>query len=309
MAGREVPGHRPGLARTAGCTSATSTSATCSTTPTPCARWCSPGTADHEWAARRAHARGRRGAAGRRRARPRRARALRWRAPPLLAGPVAAGRRRPADPRRADQPPRRRGGGLAGRAPGPSYVCAGGGHPRPLVPRRRLRADLGGPPRRRTARGWSTPTTAGTPPSCSPRPSGSARPPPRSRGGRTSPARSWPGCDAGPPARTSKPKFRIDAANALIEDVPAAARPDGAAEVRHPAARQGRRRPRGRRPHPGRAAAARARDLAARSRATGSGSSASTAPARARCSGLVAGDAGARRRPGASAVARSRWST
>ena len=33
-------------------------------------------------------------------------------------------------------------------------------------------------------------------------------------------ARSWPGCAAAPPARTSKPKFRIDAANALIEDVP-----------------------------------------------------------------------------------------
>ena len=55
----------------------------------------------------------------------------------------------------------------------------------------------------------------------------------------------------GPPARTSKPKFRIDAANALIEDVPDAAGPAGAAAVRHPAARQGRHRRRGRRPRRG----------------------------------------------------------
>ena len=40
------------------------------------------------------------------------------------------------------------------------------------------------------------------------------------RAGRTWCARSWPGCGAAPPARTSKPKFRIDAANALIEDEP-----------------------------------------------------------------------------------------
>ena len=40
------------------------------------------------------------------------------------------------------------------------------------------------------------------------------------RAGRTSPARSSRGCAAAPPARTSKPKFRIDAANALIADVP-----------------------------------------------------------------------------------------
>ena len=33
-------------------------------------------------------------------------------------------------------------------------------------------------------------------------------------------ARSSPGCGAGPPARTSKPKFRIEAANALIADEP-----------------------------------------------------------------------------------------
>ena len=42
----------------------------------------------------------------------------------------------------------------------------------------------------------------------------------RSRSGRTWPARSWPGCAAAPPARTSKPRYRIEAANALIADVP-----------------------------------------------------------------------------------------
>ena len=191
-------------------------------------------------------------------------RLVRRRAPALLAGAVAAGRRRPADPRRADQPPRRRGDGLAGRAPGPSSVCAGGGHPRPLVPRRRLRTHLGGPPAANGA-GWSTPTTAGTPPSCSPRPSASGRPPPRSRGGRTSPARSWPGCVA---VRRRVRRSRSSASMPRRADRgrAAAAGPDGAAEVRHPTARQGRDRRRGRRPHPGRATAPLARDLATRSR-------------------------------------------
>ena len=73
----------------------------------------------------------------------------------------------------------------------------------------------------------------------------------------------------GPPARTSKPKFRIDAANALIEDVPGAAGPAGAAAVRDPAARQGRHRHRGRRPRARRAGAAVPRDLAARARRPG----------------------------------------
>ena len=195
---------------------------------------------------------------------------------------VAAGRRRPADPRRADQPPRRRGGGLAGRPPGPSYVCAGGGHPRPLVPRRGLRAHLGGAPGR-TAPGWSTPTTAGTPPSCSPRPSGSGRPRPPSRAGRTWCARSWPGCVAARRPAPSKPKFRIDAANALIEDVPP---PRDRLELqRFATQRLGKDvvdledvdLTRG-----DRTAAARTRPGGS-ARATGSASSGSTAPARARC--------------------------
>ena len=46
----------------------------------------------------------------------------------------------------------------------------------------------------------------------------------------------------GPPARTSKPKFRIDAANALIAGRAAAAGPAGAAALRDHAARQGRLR-------------------------------------------------------------------
>ena len=94
-------------------------------------------------------------------------------------------------------------------------VGAGRRHPRPLVPRRGLPGDVGG-----ATTAWSTPTRAATPRSCSPRPSGSARPRPPSSVARTSSARSSPGCVAAPPARTSKPKFRIDAANALIDDVP-----------------------------------------------------------------------------------------
>ena len=77
------------------------------------------------------------------------------------------------------------------------------------------RADLGGPRRRRRRlRGRVRGVRAGQ---------GGAS----AAGGRharcaaaTWSARSSPGCVAAPPARTSKPKFRIDAANALIEDVP-----------------------------------------------------------------------------------------
>ena len=48
----------------------------------------------------------------------------------------------------------------------------------------------------------------------------------------------------GPPARTSKPKFRIDAANALIADEPPARDDVELMRVRDHPARQGRRRPR-----------------------------------------------------------------
>ena len=62
---------------------------------------------------------------------------------------------RPGHPRRAHQPPRRRGRRLAGPAPDPvrrpSYVRAGRGHPRPVVPRRGLHEHVGG----RTTASWT----------------------------------------------------------------------------------------------------------------------------------------------------------
>ena len=91
----------------------------------------------------------------------------------------------------------------------------------------------------------------------------------------------------GPPARTSKPKFRIDAANALIADEPPAARRASsccafaAARLgKERARRRGRRRVARRRP-----GAARPTSPGGSARATGSASSASTAPARRRCCG------------------------
>ena len=53
----------------------------------------------------------------------------------------------------------------------------------------------------------------------------------------------------GAPARTSKPKFRIDAATQLIADEPPPRDNVELAEARHRAARQGRRRPAGCRGH------------------------------------------------------------
>ena len=92
----------------------------------------------------------------------------------------------------------------------------------------------------------------------------------------------------GPPARTSKPKFRIDAANALIADEPAAAQQRRARLVREPTPRQGRARPRGRHRHPRRAAeradCSSTTSRGGSRRASGSASSASTAPASRRCS-------------------------
>ena len=93
----------------------------------------------------------------------------------------------------------------------------------------------------------------------------------------------------GAPARTSKPKFRIDAANALIEDVPP---PRDRLELQRFAAQR-----LGKdvidvedvRPGPGRAHPAHARHLAAGPRRPGRHRRASTAPARPRCSTLVSG--------------------
>ena len=98
---------------------------------------------------------------------------------------------------------------------------------------------------------------------------------------RTCSARSSPGCGAVRRRGRRKPKFRIDAANALIEDEPPP-RDRRAAAVRRPAARQGRHRPRGRRPGARRPGAPRP-PPGGSGRATGSGSSASTVPARRRC--------------------------
>ena len=291
----QEPRHRPGLAQPRPARSATSTRATTLDDTHTVREAVLGGRADHEWAADAAHARGRRGAARRRRARPRGRRALRRRAPALLAGRAAARRPRPGRPRRADQPPRRRGRGLAGRSTSrPLPSRAGRGHPRPVVPRRglpatwevhdgvgrRLRGRLRGV---RAGQGRAAAAGGGL----------------GGRAGRTWSARSSPGCGAAPPARTSKPKFRIDAANAADRGRAAAARPARAAAVRHPAARQGRHRRRGRRP--GRAASGTlldARHLAARPGRPGRASSASTAPARRSVLALLAGDARARRRAG-----------
>ena len=92
---------------------------------------------------------------------------------------------------------------------------AGGGQPRPLVPRRGVHTDVGGARRRP-----STPTTAATPRTCWRAPSGCGWPPARRRGGRNLMRKELAWLRRGPPARTSKPKFRIQAANELIANEP-----------------------------------------------------------------------------------------
>ena len=121
--------------------------------------------------------------------------------------------------RRADQPPRRRGRRVAGRAPGRALRARAGRarrrHARPLVPRRRLHADLGGPRRRRRpVRGRLRGLRAGA---------GRARPQDAStteekRQNLLRKELAW--LRRGAPARTSKPKFRLDAAAELIADEP-----------------------------------------------------------------------------------------
>ena len=89
------------------------------------------------------------------------------------------------------------------------------GHPRPVVPRRGVHDDLGG-----ARRGRCTRTTAATPAYVLARAE-------RTRQAAATETRrqnlvrkelAW--LRRGPPARTSKPQFRIDAANALIADEP-----------------------------------------------------------------------------------------
>ena len=141
-------------------------------------------------------------------------RAVRRGAAPRRAGRRAGHRRRPAAAGRTDQPPGHRGHRLARRAPGGPAVGAGRGDPRPLVPGRGGRADLGGRRRHRQIRegGYSDWVFARAE---------------RLRLDRAAEERrqnlarkelAW--LRRGPPARTSKPRYRIEAAEALIADVP-----------------------------------------------------------------------------------------
>ncbi len=82
-------------------------------------------------------------------ARRRRLDPLRRRAPPGRAVPAAPAPARPAAPRRADQPPRRRVGGLARAPPARLRRDGGRGHPRPLLPGQRGRLDPRARPRPR----------------------------------------------------------------------------------------------------------------------------------------------------------------
>ena len=81
--------------------------------------------------------------------------------------PGAAGRGRPARPRRADQPPRRRRSGLAAAAPARAAGGPGAGHARPVPARRRRQPHRRGPrhrARRRLRRLRGVSARAGGPP-------------------------------------------------------------------------------------------------------------------------------------------------
>ena len=86
-------------------------------------------------------------------------------------------------------------------------------HPRPLVPRHRGHLHLGGPRRQVDAHegGYNDWTFARAE-------RNSARPTQPSSAARTSPAASSPGCAEGPPYL--KPRYRIEAAEAIIADSP-----------------------------------------------------------------------------------------
>ena len=96
--------------------------------------------------------------------------------------------------------------------PGPGLA---GGQPRPLVPGRDLHPDLGGARRRR-----GRATTAATRRTCWPGPNGRARRPAMAARRKNLLRKELAWLRRGPPARTSKPRFRIDAANTLIADEP-----------------------------------------------------------------------------------------
>ena len=138
------------------------------------------------------------------------------RAPAHRARPAAARRARAAAARRADEPPRRRGRRLARAPSGRPPRHAARRHPRPLVPRRGLHATRG-----RSSDGAVHQYEGGYAAYVLARAE-------RDRAGRRARGRAagsslrkelaW--LRRGPPARTSKPKFRIEAANALIADEP-----------------------------------------------------------------------------------------
>ena len=171
--------------------------------------------AEHEWAAD-ARIRSVLAGIGIDAARPGHAgrRSLRRRAPPGRAGRRAGAGPRPAGARRADQPPRRRGRAVAGRAPADPAQRARGRHPRPLVPRHRRHPHLGG--RRRQGgelRGRLRRLDL--------RPRRAARQADAAEERRRNLARkelAW--LRRGAQARTSKPRYRVEAAEALIADVP-----------------------------------------------------------------------------------------
>ena len=147
-------------------------------------------------------------------------------------------------------------------------VGPGRGHARPVVPRRGVRAHLGGA-RRRCVDAYEGGYAAYV----------------LAKAERRAPGRR----DRGPPAQPRPQGARLAAARPARADVQAAssgstpprpdrrraaaARPARAPALRDAAARQGRHRRRGRRPGARRPVAAVARDLAARPRATGWGSS------------------------------------
>ena len=228
---------------TAAWRSATCTRATSSSTPTPCARPCSaagPTTSGPPTRRMRevveellAGVSLDRAVLG----------PLRWRAPPLLAGRAAARRARPDRARRAHQPPRRRGRRLARRPPrrsAPSAlvvvthdrwfldeVCQTTWEVHDGV----VDAYEGGYAAFVLAKAERQRQAAA---------SRAASPEPRPQGaGLAAPRRPGAHLEAEVPHRRRQ---RADRGRA------AAARPARAAAVRHPAARQGRHRHRGRRP-------------------------------------------------------------
>ena len=245
IAGRRGARRRRGHARAAASGSRCSARATSSTPRTTIRDELVGGRADHEWAADATLPRGARRAARRRRADPlpRRARhadraALGRRAAPHRARAAAARRPRAAAARRADEPPRRRGRRLAGAPPRRAPRLDASSSPTIAGSSTRSAPRPG-----RSPTAPSTSTRAATRPTCWRAPSATAR----RRRATTAASQllrkelAW--LRRGPPARTSKPKFRIEAANALIADEPEAARPRRAAALRHGAAgRQGARR-------------------------------------------------------------------